>query len=104
MSNQLIFKFSRITYILLIFGCSDGQFQITGQTSELGRYLDHLSDLIGDILILSALAYPLDLLFTPMVIGMIFMHLAESYISYLAGFTIEKNDTKNLTFLFLKST
>ena len=38
--------------------CVDGPVaRLKGKASELGRYLDHLSDLIGDILILSALAW-----------------------------------------------
>ncbi len=88
-------------YMAYTLDCIDGPVaRLTGKTSNLGRYLDHVSDLVGDILILVALASSLDMLFTPMILGMIFMHLAESYISYLAGFAIEKNTGQSQFFLF----
>ena len=74
----------------------------TGQTSETGRYLDHVSDLIGDILILCALAFSQNLLFTPLIIGMIFMHITESYISYIAGFAIKEDKGRSEFFIFKK--
>ena len=93
-------------YVFLVFGalfyflayvcdCTDGTVaRITGQTSELGRYLDHVADLVGDVVILLVLAGSQGLLGTPMIFGMMFMHVAESYISYLSGFAIatEKSD------------
>jgi phosphatidylglycerophosphate synthase len=70
-----------------LIDCVDGPVaRLKGKTSELGRYLDHLSDLFGDIIILSALAWGQGMFFTPLVFGMIFMHIAESYISYLANY------------------
>lgn len=69
--------------------CVDGPVaRLKGKTSEFGRYLDHLSDLVGDILILAAMAWGQGMLFTPLVFGILFMHIAESYISYLANFTL----------------
>ena len=101
-----ISKFSLIAggifyFIAYGFDCIDGTLaRLTGKTSNLGRYLDHVSDLVGDILILIALASSLNMLFTPMVLGMILMHLAESYISYIAGFAIEKNTGQSQFFIF----
>lgn len=73
-------------YLAYVCDCADGTIaRLTGSTSELGRYLDHLADLAGDFLILSILAWTQGMLLTPMIAGMLFMHLAECYISYLSG-------------------
>lgn len=73
-----------------LIDCVDGPVaRLKGKTSVLGRYLDHLSDLVGDLLILSALAWGQGLLFTPMVIAMLFIHVAESYVSYLANMALD---------------
>jgi len=80
-------------YIAYLFDCVDGSVaRLTNQASELGRYLDHVSDLAGDLLILFSLAYSQDMLFTFTVSGMAFFHIAESYISYLAGFALKSNN------------
>ena len=78
------------TYFLAyVCDCTDGTVaRIKKQSSELGRHLDHVADLICDVLILLILAWTQNVLFTPMVLGMFFMHIAESYISYLANFVI----------------
>lgn len=79
-------------YLAYVCDCTDGTVaRIKRQTSELGRYLDHVADLIGDVLILAVLAWTQSLLLTPLVLGMLFMHIAECYISYLAGFAISPN-------------
>lgn len=73
-------------YLAYVIDCVDGPVaRLKGKTSTFGRYFDHLSDLVGDILILAALAYGQGLLFTPLVLAMLFMHVAESYMSYLAN-------------------
>ncbi len=73
-------------YLAYVCDCTDGTVaRLTGKTSELGRYLDHIADLVGDFLILSVLAWTQSMLLTPMIAGMLFMHLAECYVSYLAG-------------------
>jgi phosphatidylglycerophosphate synthase len=77
-------------YLAYLVDCVDGPVaRLKGKTSTFGRYFDHLSDLVGDILILAALAYGQGLFITPLVLGMIFMHIAESYISYLANLTLD---------------
>lgn len=93
---------SVFVYIAFMLDCVDGPLaRLTLKASDFGRYFDHLSDLLGDILILSAIAYSSGLFFTPIVISMIFMHLAESYISYTSGFAIKENrGTSN--FIFFK--
>ena len=76
-------------YLAYVCDCSDGTVaRIRNQSSELGRYLDHVSDLVGDVLILGALAWSQGLLLSPFVLAMAFMHIAECYMSYLAGFAI----------------
>lgn len=76
-------------YLAYVCDCTDGTVaRIKQQASELGRYLDHVADLVGDVLILAVLARAQNLLLTPMVFGMFFMHVAECYMSYLAGFAI----------------
>ncbi len=79
-----------LTYFLAyVCDCTDGTVaRIKKQTSELGRYLDHVADLVGDFIILSVLAWSLGILMTPMVLAMLFMHIAECYMSYLAGFAL----------------
>jgi phosphatidylglycerophosphate synthase len=77
-------------YLAYVIDCVDGPVaRLKGKTSTFGRYFDHLSDLAGDFLILAALGYGQGLLFTPMVLAMLFMHIAESYISYLANLTLD---------------
>lgn len=76
-------------YLAYVCDCTDGTVaRLTGQTSELGRYLDHVADLVGDVIILLVLAGAQGLLPAPMILGMLFMHIAEAYISYLSGFAI----------------
>jgi phosphatidylglycerophosphate synthase len=77
-------------YLAYVIDCVDGPVaRLKGKTSVFGRYFDHLSDLIGDILILAALAYGQGLLLTPLVLAMLFMHIAESYISYLVNMCLD---------------
>jgi phosphatidylglycerophosphate synthase len=89
-------------YLAYVCDCTDGTVaRITGKTSELGRYLDHVADLVGDLVILLVLAGSQGLLPSPMVFGMMFMHVAECYISYLGGFAISNRDQgKSSFFLF----
>jgi phosphatidylglycerophosphate synthase len=89
-------------HLAYVCDCADGTVaRLTGQTSELGRYLDHVADLLGDLLILAALSWSLGLLTTPMIIAMLFMQVAECYISYLAGFAIApKHEPKSSNGLF----
>lgn len=73
-------------YLAYLLDCADGAVaRLTGSSSDFGRYLDHLSDLVGDILILVALAYGQHMLFTSLVLSMVFMHIAEYYVSYLTS-------------------
>ncbi len=73
--------------------CSDGAVaRITGKTSEFGRYLDHVSDLAGDIIILLALAWSQHCINQPWLWAMVFMHVAECYISYLSGFVLASHN------------
>lgn len=79
-------------YLAYVCDCSDGTVaRLTGQSSELGRYLDHVADLIGDVVILIVLAWSQQMLMTAMVLGMLFMHVAECYVSYLAGFALAQS-------------
>jgi phosphatidylglycerophosphate synthase len=88
-------------FLAYVCDCTDGTVaRITGKTSELGRYLDHVADLIGDILILAALGWSQGLLLTPLLLGLAFMHIAESYISYLSGFAIPAAKGASSFFLF----
>ncbi len=81
-------------YLAYVIDCVDGPVaRLKGKTSAFGRYFDHLSDLVGDILILAAFAWGQSLLFTPLILAMLFMHIAESYISYLANFALDSRGT-----------
>ena len=76
-----------ITYYgAYLLDCMDGAVaRLRKMSSEFGRFLDHIGDLVGDFLILVALASAQGLLVTSMVAAMLFMHLSECYINYLAG-------------------
>lgn len=75
-----------VYYLAYLLDCMDGAVaRLRKMSSEFGRFLDHIGDLAGDLLILAALAWSLGLLMTPMVLGMLYMHLAECYINYLSG-------------------
>lgn len=73
-------------YLAYLLDCVDGPVaRLTGASSEFGRYFDHLSDLVGDLLILLCLAHGQGLLATQMVAAMVFAHLAEYAVSYLTS-------------------
>lgn len=87
-------------YLAYVCDCTDGTVaRIQRQASELGRYLDHVADLVGDILILASLAWSQGLLLTPMLLGMIFMHVAECYMSYQAGFAMSSENRGQSSFV-----
>jgi len=93
MATPSSFIFGALAYIAAyVCDCTDGAVaRFTGKTSEFGRYLDHVSDLVGDILILFGLAWGQNLFLQPWIWAMVFMHIAESYISYLAGFALKNH-------------
>lgn len=93
-----------LAYIIAyVCDCTDGAVaRLTGKTSDLGRYLDHVSDLLGDILILLALAWSQELLTQPFVWAMVLLQLAESYISYLAGFALKQHEGQLGGFVLLR--
>jgi phosphatidylglycerophosphate synthase len=73
-------------YFAYLLDCMDGAVaRLRKMSSDFGRFLDHIGDLAGDFLILLSLAWSQGMLVTPMVVGMLYMHLAECYINYLAG-------------------
>lgn len=81
-------------YFACVFDAIDGPVaRLTGQATEFGRYFDHVSDLVGDFLILAALAFGRGMLCSSLVVGMLFMHIAESYISYLTGIALQRRGT-----------
>ncbi|MCF6245782.1 MAG: CDP-alcohol phosphatidyltransferase family protein [Desulfobacula sp.] len=88
-------------YFAYVLDCTDGPVaRLTNKSSEFGRYLDHLSDLLGDLFILCCLAFGQGQLFSIMVISMCMMHIFEAYISYLTGFIVKDkkfytNSTEN---------
>jgi len=83
-----------------LIDCVDGPVaRLKGKTSVLGRYLDHISDLVGDVLILAALAWGQGMLFTPLVFAMLFMHVSESYMSYLANFILDSRAGASVSFV-----
>lgn len=75
-----------VYYGAYVLDCMDGAVaRLRKMSSEFGRFLDHIGDLVGDFLILAVLAATQGLLFTPMIAAMLFMHLSECYTNYLAG-------------------
>jgi len=86
-----------------ICDCTDGAVaRLTGKTSEFGRYLDHISDLLGDILILLALSWSQNLISAPWIWAMVFMHVAECYISYLCGFVLKTHKGELSDFILFR--
>jgi len=84
-------------YLAYVIDCVDGPVaRLKGKSSTSGRYFDHLSDLVGDLFILAALGYGQGLLFTPLVLAMLFMHIAESYMSYLTNMALELRSAQSL--------
>ncbi|MFZ0451422.1 MAG: CDP-alcohol phosphatidyltransferase family protein [Desulfatiglandaceae bacterium] len=84
-------------YLAYVFDCVDGPVaRLTGRTSEFGRYFDHISDLFGDIFILCCLAFGQGLLFSAVLLAMVFGHLVEYYVSFLAGSVIKNSDHQKL--------
>lgn len=80
-------------FFAYVCDCADGTIaRMKNESSELGRYLDHVSDLVGDICILGALSWSQNLFMEPWVWAMAFMHIAECYMSYLAGFVIDGHE------------
>jgi len=85
-----------VFYLAYVLDCMDGAVaRLRRQSSELGRYLDHMGDLMGGIIMVAALAYGQGLLWSPFAIGLIFCHIAEGYISYLCStlFAPRKHET-----------
>lgn len=73
-------------YFAYVLDCVDGCVaRITGRTSEFGRYLDHLSDLVGDMFILCCLALGQGMLASTIVLAMVFGHIVEYYVSFLTS-------------------
>jgi phosphatidylglycerophosphate synthase len=73
-------------YLSYVLDCMDGAVaRLRKLSSEFGRYLDHLGDLIGGIVAVAALAYGQGMLVSPLIAGLLFCHVAEYYISYLTS-------------------
>lgn len=73
-------------YFAYVLDCMDGAVaRLRKQSSEFGRFLDHVGDLVGGVLAVVALALGQHMLFTPLVAGILFCHISEYYISYLTS-------------------
>lgn len=73
-------------YLSYVLDCMDGAVaRLRKLSSEFGRYLDHLGDLLGGIIAVAALAAGQDMLVSPLIAGLLFCHVAEYYISYLTS-------------------
>ncbi len=75
--------------------------RVSGKTSTFGRYYDHISDLVGDVLIMLSLAYSSSMISSPVILALVFMHMAESYISYMFSFcSLSSLPCENTLFLY----
>lgn len=98
-----VFFFLRGDHLSLIIGaimfqlayiadCMDGPIaRLKGTESLSGRYFDHISDMLGDILVLLALACGQGIMLTPIIIAMACLHFCEYYITYVVNMVLEKN-------------
>lgn len=74
-----------------IADCVDGPVaRLKNKASTFGRYFDHMADLIGGVVALTALAYGQYMLFTPILLAVIYIYMTEYYITYLANIAIER--------------
>lgn len=73
-------------YFAYLLDCMDGAVaRLRRMSSEFGRFLDHVGDLAGGLFAVSALAYGQGMLVTPLILGLLFCHVAEYYISFLTS-------------------
>lgn len=78
-------------YLAYLLDCMDGAVaRLKKMTSEFGRYLDHLGDLVGGLVTVMALAAGQGVLFSALVAGLLFVHVAEYYISFLTSTVIRQ--------------
>jgi phosphatidylglycerophosphate synthase len=90
-------------FLAYLLDCMDGAVaRLRKMSSEFGRFLDHFGDLGGDLMILSVLAFSHGLLATPMIIGMLYMHLTECYISFLSGNILRNATPSNSSFILFR--
>ncbi len=90
-------------YFAYLLDCMDGAVaRLRKMSSEFGRYLDHFGDLGGDLMILSVLAFSHGLLATPMIMGMLYMHLTECYISFLSGNILLNTTASQSSFILFR--
>ena len=81
-------------YLAYLLDCMDGAVaRLKRMSSEFGRYLDHLGDLVGGLVTVAALAAGQGMLLEPLVAGLLFVHVAEYYISYLTSTVIKLRAT-----------
>jgi len=77
-------------YCAYVLDCMDGAVaRLRQQSSEFGRFLDHVGDLFGGIICLAALGYRQGSLLSPVIAGILVCHLSEYYISYLTSTIIQ---------------
>lgn len=82
-------------YFAYVMDCTDGPVaRLKKKSSEFGRLFDHVSDLTGDLYILFCLSTGQGRLFSIMVFAMAFLHIVESYTSYLSNMIIQQSQTK----------
>lgn len=73
-------------YCSYVLDCMDGAVaRLKKMSSSFGRYLDHMGDLLGGAIAVTALAYGQNMLWTSLAAGLLFCHVTEYYISYLSS-------------------
>lgn len=82
-------------YLSYVLDCMDGAVaRLRKLSSEFGRYLDHLGDLVGGIVAVAALAFGQGMLVSTLTAGLLFCHVAEYYISYLSSNLLQARQTQ----------
>lgn len=73
-------------YVAYLLDCMDGAVaRLRNQSTEFGRFLDHMGDLTGGLVTVAALSFGQGMLFTALIAGLLFCHIIEYYVSYLTS-------------------
>ena len=75
-----------------LIDCVDGSVaRLKNMTSVFGRFFDHISDLVGGVFVICALAYGQGAIFSVLTVSVVFIYISEYYITYLVNVAQERS-------------